>query len=264
MKYIFSILVCVGVAAGCGGRRASSATERAADQPATAYTYRIKNVYPHDESAYTQGLYMLDGALYEGTGQYGASALRRVDLETGRVGREVKLPENVFGEGIAQLDGKIYQLTWREGRAFVYDARTFERLSEFRYTGEGWGLTTDGKRLYMSDGTSRIRVLDPATFREEGDLVVIRDGRAVEALNELEWIDGEIWANVFMTNEIVRIDPESGRVTGVVDLTGILPPADHTPKTDVLNGIAWDSVANRIFVTGKNWKKLFEIEVLPR
>lgn len=155
-------------------------------------------------------------------------------------------------------------MTWQEGRALLYDAATFRRIGEFRYPGEGWGLTTDGSVLYASDGTSRIRVLDPRDFSVKREIFVTAEGRAQEYLNELEWIGGELWANVYMTDLIVRIDPATGEVTGVIDLTGLLPEADRTPETDVLNGIAWDRETGRIFVTGKRWSKLFEIEPVGR
>ena len=268
VKYI-SIIFCSLVLSGCVGcgvkRKALSATDTdAAVQSPTTYTYRIREAYPHDVRAFTQGLYWLDGSLYEGTGLCGASTLRRVELKTGRVVQQTALPDAFFGEGIAQIGDRIYQLTWQNGRAFVYDARTFEKRSEFHYKGEGWGLTTDGERLYMSDGTPLIRVLDPATFRPEREFTVTIEGRPLAYLNELEWIEDEIWANLYMTDQIVRIDPRSGVVTGRIDLTGILPIAERTPDTDVLNGIAWDSVGRRIFVTGKNWPKIFEVEVVKQ
>ena len=266
VKYISMILCSLVLSgcAGCGAKRKALSVADVAVQSPTLYTYMVKEVYPHDAHAFTQGLYWFDGSLYEGTGLYGASTLRRVELETGGVVQQIVLPDAFFGEGIAQIGDRIYQLTWQSGRAFVYDALTFEKRSEFHYKGEGWGLTTDGERLYMSDGTSLIRVLDPATFRPEREFTVTVEGRPLEHLNELEWIEGEIWANLFMTDQIVRIDPQSGVVTGRIDLTGILPAADRTPDTDVLNGIAWDSVGRRIFVTGKNWPKLFEIEVIKQ
>jgi len=269
MKYYISMILCSLVlsgCAGCGVKRqalAAAGTDAAVQSP-VSYTYRIKNAYPHDPHAFTQGLYWLNGSLYEGTGLCGASTLRRVTLETGRVVQQIALPDVFFGEGIAQIGDRIFQLTWQNGRAFVYDARTFEKLSEFQYKSEGWGLATDGNSLYMSDGTSLIRVLDPATFRPKREFTVTIEGRPLEYLNELEWIEGEIWANIFMTDQIVRINPQNGVVTGRIDLTGILPVAARTPDTDVLNGIAWDSVGRRIFVTGKNWPKLFEIELVER
>jgi glutamine cyclotransferase len=244
----------------CGGRRAVSVT--AAAGPPARYTCRVVNIYPHDRASYTQGLYWHDGCLYEGTGEYGRSALQRVELASGRIMQSVRLDGRYFGEGIALLNGEIYQLTWREGRAFVYDAATFRPLREIRYTGEGWGLTTDGKRLYMSDGSEKIYTVDPSTFERLSSTEVWIDGKKVFYLNELEWIDGELWANVYTSDTIVRIDPATGRVVGVVDLAGLLPEADRDADADVLNGIAHDPATGRIFVTGKRWSKLFEIELV--
>ncbi len=174
------------------------------------------------------------------------------------------LDDKYFGEGIALLGGKIYQLTWLEGEALAYDAATLKRTGEFAYQGEGWGLTTDGKLLYMSDGTSEIRVVDPSDFSIKNSFEVSLGGRRVNMLNELEWIDGHIWANIYMGNSIVIINPGNGNVEGVIDLTGLLPLADYAPDTDVLNGIAYDAAAGRIFVTGKKWNKLFEIEIVEK
>lgn len=225
------------------------------------YTYVVKAVYPHSTGAYTQGLYWHDGVLWEGTGLNGRSELRKVDLKSGKTLFSVPLDKSYFGEGIALLDGKIYQLTWQNGVAFVYDAETLEPAGEFHYDGEGWGLTTDGSVLYMSDGSSRLYKVDPAGFRRTGSVDVRLGGSRVNYLNELEWIDGKIWANVYTTDVIVIIDPTTGTVEGVVDLTGLLPESDRNPDTDVLNGIAYDAATKRIFVTGKNWDKLFEIEL---
>lgn len=269
MKYILvTILCCLGLGAclGRGGGKSLTAERprQASVRVPERYSYRIAAVHPHDPSSYTQGLYWDRGRLYEGTGLYGESALLETDPATGKALRRESLPAELFGEGIARLGDTIYQLTWQEGRALLYDAATFRRIGEFRYPGEGWGLTTDGSVLYASDGTSRIRVLDPRDFSVKREIFVIAEGRAQEYLNELEWIGGELWANVYMTDLIVRIDPATGEVTGVIDLTGLLPEADRTPQTDVLNGIAWDRETGRIFVTGKRWSKLFEIEPVGR
>lgn len=265
-------LIVVAVSA-CGGRglkakdSVGGQTERSVPkqrQGAVSYTYKVKNVYPHDVDSYTQGLYWHDGYLWEGTGEYGNSKLRKVALESGEAEREIALENKYFGEGIALLGGRIYQLTWREGEAFVYDADTFEKTAAFKYGDEGWGLTTDGEKLYMSDGSSTIKVLDPENFSVKSTFEV-RDGRLpVTMLNELEWIDGKIWANVYLTDEIVIIDPATGQLTGRVDLSGLLPRMERMPYTDVLNGIAYDSGTGRIFVTGKKWHKLFEIELVER
>jgi glutamine cyclotransferase len=214
---------------------------------------------PHDPKAFTQGLLFADGALFESTGRYGESSLRRVDPETGRVARRVALPPQVFGEGLALFHGELYQLTWREGRCFVYDATTLEKRRELTYEGEGWGLTTDGgSLLVMSDGSSTLRFVDPASFRV-GREVRVHDGeRAVDRLNELEWARGEILANVWGASTIARIDPGSGAVLGYLDLSG-LPEPQHDDPDAVLNGIAYDAERDRLFVTGKRWSSVFEI-----
>lgn len=190
--------------------------------------------------------------------------MKSTDLQTGRKLNEISLPRRYFGEGAALLDGLIYQLTWREGIAMVYDAVSFEKRSEFRYKGEGWGLTTDGKMLYMSDGSNRIYVLDPESFATIRTIEVHMGSSPVKYLNELEWIGSRIWANVYTTDQAVIIDPENGNVTGIIDLRGLLGPSDITPATDVLNGIAYDAQTGKIFVTGKNWNKIFEIEIIEK
>jgi glutamine cyclotransferase len=228
------------------------------------YGYKIVNSYPHDTGAYTQGLCIYLGEMYESTGEYGHSTLRHVELETGKVTREVKLSDQYFAEGMAILDGLIYQLTWQSGRAFVYNAANYERHGEFTYSGEGWGLTTDGTKLYMSDGTPNIVVRDPATFRAERTIVVRKDGLSVQNINELEGIDGRIWAYVYLTDDILIINPESGAVEGIIDFTGIESQLALTYSTDVMNGIAYDAETKRIYVTGKRWNKLFEIEIFKK
>lgn len=265
-----TILLCAALLLGaCGGNAARSRKSAAATRitvPAAPreYTYRVKAVHPHATDAYTQGLQYVDGTLWEGTGQHGASRVTKTDLGTGRTELFARLPRSEFGEGITLLDGRLYYLTWQSNTAHVYDVATGRHLRDFRYPGEGWGLTTDGERLYLSDGTESIHVLDPETFRRERRITVTLEGEPVRFLNELEWIDGRIWANVYTTDQIVIIDPATGAVEGVVDLTGLLPQEDRTRQTDVLNGIAWDAAGGRIFVTGKNWPKLFEIEILPK
>lgn len=253
--------------AACGGsprrHHAPKSPHPETVQPAE-YTYVVRHVYPHLRESYTQGLYFDGGILWEGTGQYGESQLLRADLETGRTEVVARLPRTDFGEGIARLGERIYQLTWQSNRAYVYDAATGERLREFRYAGEGWGLTADGERLYLSDGTADIHILDPETFRRTGRVTVTLAGEPLYFINELEWIDGKIWANVYTTDLIVIIDPATGIVEGVVDLSGLLPEADYARDTDVLNGIAWDAEGRRLFVTGKKWPKLFEIEVIRK
>lgn len=227
------------------------------------FTYQVVDTYPHDPNAFTQGLIYVDGVLIEGTGRNGQSSLREVDLETGQVQRQVELPEQFFGEGITLLGDRLYQLTWQSQQGFVYDAETFQQLDTFTYPTEGWGLTHDGTRLIMSDGTSTLYFLDPQSLHETGRVTVRYGDQPVVRLNELEYIDGEVYANIWQTNAIVRIDPQTGQVVGVIDLTGLLSPADVTQPVDVLNGIAYDAANDRLFVTGKLWPKLFEIDLLP-
>jgi glutamine cyclotransferase len=225
--------------------------------------YEIVRTFPHDRHAFTQGLTYRDGWLYESTGLNGRSSLRRVELETGIVQQQHNLAYQHFGEGLTILEGRIYQLTWRSGVAFVYDQESFELLRTFQYPGEGWGLTHDGEQLIMSDGSDRLRFLDPETFEATRSLSVRhpQDG-PVQNLNELEYIHGEVWANVWMTDYLVRIDPETGVVTGRVDLRGLLSAAERLQGVDVLNGIAYDTEGDRLFVTGKLWPKLFQIRLV--
>ncbi len=228
------------------------------------YTYEIVNVWPHDRGAFTEGLVFLDGQLFESTGLNGQSTLRRVDLKTGQVAQQVEVSPEYFGEGLAVLAGKAYQLTWRNHQGFVYDLKTFRQERDFAYQGEGWGLTTDGHQLIMSDGTARIRFLDPATFAVTRTLSVSDRNWPVDRLNELEYVKGEIYANIWGADYVVRIDPATGTVTGVIDFTGLLPRQDRSFDTDVLNGIAYDPKADRLFVTGKRWPKLFEVRLKPK
>jgi glutamine cyclotransferase len=226
--------------------------------------YEVVAEYPHDPSAFTQGLVISNGELFEGTGLEGESTLRKVDLESGNVLQIRELDEEYFGEGIAILNDRIYQLTWQSGVALVYDADTFELLETFSYDGEGWGLTTDGQRLIMSDGTDTLVFRDPETFDVTGQVDVRDSGIPVANLNELEYVEGEIWANVWQTDRVARIDPASGQVVGWIDLSGLLSEEEREAyDVDVLNGIAYDSKSERIFVTGKLWPKLFEIELAP-
>ncbi len=228
------------------------------------YGYRVVNVYPHDRQAYTQGLIWCDGFLYEGTGLHGASSLRKVRLETGRVVEQHSLDRQYFGEGITEWGGRLLQLTWNSNLGFIYDRSSLKVRGTFRYPGEGWGLTHDRDRLIMSDGTATLRFLDPKTLRETGRLNVQSDGAPLADLNELEFVRGEIFANVYQTDLIARLSPQTGAVTGWIDLRGLLPEADRRIPVDVLNGIAYDARGNRLFVTGKLWPKLFEIELFRR
>jgi len=223
--------------------------------------YKVVATYPHDVAAFTQGLVMVDGQMYEGTGGKGSSALRRVALETGEVEAEVRLNAPYFGEGIAIMGDRLFQLTWQHGLGLVYDRASFKLLQTFSYTGEGWGLTQDGQFLIMSDGTSNLRFLDPKTFRVVKKLTVKWGKQRINSLNELELVNGEIWANIWYDDRIVRISKTDGAVLGWIDLAGLYPRGPQD-RERVLNGIAYDSQAGRLFVTGKNWPQLFEIEVV--
>ena len=243
----------------------ASAPASAAPAQVTNYTYQVVNTFPHDPRAFTQGLLFHDGRLLESTGLYGQSSLREVDLATGAVLRKWAVPSQYFAEGLALLDGKLYQLTWTTRKAFVYDLNAdpkgFRKAGEFSYTGEGWGLTTDGHWLIMSDGTSTIRFLNPATFAVDHTIQALKDDLPQDRLNELEYVKGEIYANIWKTDWVARIDPASGRVVGMIDFSYLLPAADRTQTTNVLNGIAYDPAGDRLFVTGKNWPKLFEVRL---
>lgn len=241
----------------------SAATNAAADA-FPIYTYEVVNTWPHDRGAFTQGLVFLNGVLWESTGLNGQSSLRKVDLTTGNVLKQATVPAQYFAEGLAILDGRMFQLTWQNEKCFVYDLESFQLEKEFTYPGEGWGLTTDGHWLIMSDGTAQIRFLDPATFEEKRRITVVAHGQLVDRLNELEYIKGEIYANIWGTDYIVRIDPVTGKVVGVIDFTGLLPDPDRDANTDVLNGIAYDAAGDRLFVTGKRWPKLFEVRLKPK
>jgi len=228
------------------------------------YSYKIVNTYPHDRGAFTQGLVFEDGVLYEGTGGYGRSELRKVELKTGMVQHVRELAVQYFGEGICVYGDKIIQLTWRSHVGYVYDKESFELLREFHYPMEGWGITHDGKRLIMSDGSSTLYFLDSETFDEIGRIEVMAGDRPVDKLNELEYVGGQIYVNIWGTEKIAQIDPETGQVRGWIQLRGLLAPEERGHPIDVLNGIAYDAESGRLYVTGKLWPKLFEIElVLP-
>ena len=227
------------------------------------YGYTIVQSYPHDRDAYTQGLQYVDGVLYEGTGLNGRSSIRRVKLETGEVLQRREIAEQYFGEGITVFGDDLFELTWQSNVALVYDRATFAPRRTFRYTGEGWGLTRDDSSLIMSDGTDAIRFLDPRSFAERRRIRVTALGSPVKELNELEYVKGEIFANVWQTDYIARIDPKTGKVTAWIDLRNLLSPRDRV-GADVLNGIAYDSAADRLFVTGKLWPRLFEIKLVRK
>jgi glutamine cyclotransferase len=227
------------------------------------YTYKIINSYPHDNTAFTQGLVFDDGFLYEGTGIYGHSTLRRVQLQTGRVVKMHSLASQYFGEGVTIFGDRIIQLTWQSHVGFVYDKESFKAVGQFTYPTEGWGITHDGKRLIMSDGSSMLYFLVPATFKEIGRIEVVDANGPVERLNELEYIKGQIYANVWQTDRIAIISPQTGQVTGWIDLTGILKPTGPYASEMSLNGIAYEPHSDRLFVTGKLWPRIFEIELVP-
>jgi glutamine cyclotransferase len=227
------------------------------------YTYAVVAAYPHDPKAFTEGLVYYNGSLYESTGLYGQSSLREVDLETGNVTKIIQLPNSIFGEGITIFNDEIIQLTWQSHIGFVYNLGNFSLQRTFTYYGEGWGLTTDGVHLIMSNGTSILTLLDPNTFQTEGYINVHDDEGQVTQLNELEYVNGLIYANVWGSNSIAQISPETGQIVGWIDLTGLLSqsPIKPTQPVDVLNGIAYDSANNRLFVTGKLWPAIFQIQL---
>ena len=225
--------------------------------------YQIVKVYPHDPKAFTQGLQYVDGVLYEGTGQVGQSSIRRVELATGKVLQRRDVPAPHFGEGITVWKNDLIELTWQTHVAFVYDRATFQPKKQFSYPGEGWGLTHDGTNLIMSDGSDQLRVLDPATFNERRRIKVTAAGAPLRNLNELEFVRNEILANVWQTDYVARIAPDTGAVVGYIDLRGLLSPAERA-STDVLNGIAYDPAGDRLFITGKLWPKLFEVSLVRR
>ena len=253
----------------CPSRRATLATLAAALAVPSGWAaavvpvqgYKVVHSYPHDPDAFTQGLFFHDGFLFEGTGLRGRSSIRKVDLETGRVVQAVELPPEVFGEGITQWGDRLIGITWQEGTAYVLDLKTFQLWRKFSYAGEGWGITHNERELIMSDGSPELRFLDPLTFKELRRVRVTADGQPVDQLNELEWVEGEVLANVWQTDRIARIDPRTGRVTGWIDLRGLLPANQRTNADAVLNGIAYDAKKKRLFVTGKLWPTLFEIQL---
>ena len=259
-----------GTAGGARDGHAAQATASPAQAPpsdaacqARTCSFEVVDSWPHDPDAYTEGLVYHEGKLFESTGLNGRSSLREVELATGRVLRRVDVPEVYFAEGMTILGDRVYQLTWQSGKGFVYDLQSFRLLSEFAYAGEGWGLTHDGRHLIMSDGTSRIRFLDPGSLAVARTIDVLDHGRPVTQLNELEYVQGAIYANVWQTDRIARIDPQSGAVLGWIDLTGLLRPEDRTPTVEVLNGIAYDQAHDRLFVTGKFWPRLYQIRLKP-
>ena len=236
----------------------------ASAQNVKTYGFKVEETLPHDVAAYTQGLFFHEGELFESAGQYGESNFRKVELKTGRVQKRMNFESRYFAEGACVLNGRLYVLTWQEKECFVYDMKSWERLGTLRYMGEGWGLTTDGKSLIMSDGTSTLTFRNPDTFAIERSVTVTLRGQKVAYLNELEYIKGEIWANVYGTDQIIRIDPASGVVRAVINLKGILPQSLRRPRTDVLNGIAYDERNGSLYVTGKYWPKMYRITLVEK
>jgi glutamine cyclotransferase len=262
LKMAYALLLCVAVAAaaGSGFIREGSPGKRSRTAD---YGYTVVRSYPHDPTAHTQGLVFFDGVLYEGTGGEGQSSLRKVELETGRVLEKVSLEGEVFGEGIAVLNGSVFQLTLKNGVCIVYDKNSLIEQHRHRYDGEGWGLTHDGEHLIMSDGTAHLWFREPADFQVVRKVTVTEGESEVEKLNELEYIEGEVWANIFRTDRIVRIAPDSGKVLGRINMAGLLWWWDRHRYKGVLNGIAYDAKNKRVFVTGKNWPRIFEIRIAP-
>ena len=238
-----------------------SAEPEAEPEIVRRYGYRVEEKLAMDRGNFTQGLQVYGDRLYVGTGLYGESRLREYTFPAMELKKDIALPTSVFGEGIARYENRIYQLTWKSGRLFVYDADRFELLSEAEIDTEGWGLTHDGETLIYSDGTPVLRFLNPDSLAVTREITVTLAGRPLPRLNELEYIDGEVWANVWGANQLVRIDPDSGRVRAIVDLRGLLDPSERTPETDVLNGIAWDAEARALWVTGKRWPWLYRVRI---
>ncbi len=270
-RYIAILIIYCSTLISCGASTTKGSTTKGAETAATEkpaavkyYSYVVKNSYPHATDSYTQGLQYVDSQLWESTGLEGQSRLMKVDLESGKTSLVRSLPRDEFGEGITILGDSIFMLTWQSNKLYIFDRKSGKSIDTKQYIGEGWGITSDGERLYMSNGSSQIAVRNRNTFEHKRCLYVTLNGQPLKYLNELEWIDGRIWANVYTLNQVVIINPESGNVEGVVDLTGILPDSERTNQTDVLNGIAYDHENKRLFVTGKNWSKLYEIEIIER
>ncbi len=276
---LFLMILVIASCGGTNGSNSKSAGKTNANTPTTkqgslpVYGYEIVKAYPHDSEAFTQGLVFKGGFLYESTGQEGESTLRRVEIDSGKVLKKYDLPREVFAEGIAILGDEIFQLSWRNSMGWVYGLDDFKLLREFRYSGEGWGLTHDGTNLIMSDGTHVIRIVNPKDFSTIRTITVKdENGRLLMKLNELEYVKGEIWANIWHSedigkpNHIARIDPTNGKLLGWIDLGNISPDDQKgdDKAENTLNGIAYDETSDRLFVTGKNWKKLFEIKIRPK
>lgn len=263
-----AIVAALGLSFCSPGNGASTARPAATPSPEVRkgperLRVKVVSARPHDPSAYTQGLLLHEGFLYESAGLYGESSLRQVDPVTGEVRRRVSLPSRYFGEGLARVGDRLIQLTWQEGVVLVYRLSDFEKIGELPYVGESWGLCYDGNRLILSDGTDRLFFRDPETFAPAGEVAVKMDGAPLRQLNELECVDGAVYANVYQTDTIVRIDPGTGEVTAVVDASGLLGPSDYQAGAEVLNGIAYDPAKKTFLITGKRWPMLFEVELVP-
>ncbi len=271
--WLAGLILASQLATGCGQKSipelgiapGQAATAGAPGKPMAFANYTCETVrrHPHDPDAFTQGLFFWDAAtLIEGTGLNRRSSLRRVDLASGRVLQKVDLPDRYFGEGTALLNGRIYQLTWKDQKGFIYDAATLQQEGEFPYTGEGWGLTTDGNSLILSDGTDQLRFLDPTTFKVTRSIKATHQGKPVDHLNELEFIKGEIFANLWGTDLIARLDPATGVATGVINCTSVFPPGLRTSPDQLMNGIAWHEPTQRLLITGKLWPAIFEVKLI--
>jgi glutaminyl-peptide cyclotransferase len=260
-----ALISCTALAPAATGEQQKPPSPTAASAPAPVHGFKVVRSYPHDRQAFTQGLEFVDGVLYESTGLNGRSGIRKVNLATGEILQVQPLDSAYFGEGITVWKNRIVQLTWQSGLGFVYDRQTLQQQRTFQYTGEGWGLTHDGTRLIMSDGsdTGTLRLIDPETLRQVGTLIVKDGGRPVPRLNELEYVKGEIFANVWQSERVAVISPSTGHVTSWIDLHGLLDPREKA-GIDVLNGIAYDAKGDRLFVTGKLWPRIFEIQVVRR
>lgn len=262
---IAGLLACLSSCSGPGegaGKQVSNQPPTPSDsQAAQKISYEVVNTYPHDPQAFLQGLVWYDGGFYESTGLYGESTLRRVEFPSGRVLKKIDLAADLFGEGLALVENHLVQITWQANRGFVYDRDTFRLIREFSYDTEGWGITYDGKNLIMSDGSSTLTYRDPQTYQPVKKLNVTMNGRPVSMLNELEFIEGEIWSNIWQADTIVRINPSTGKVASYLDMRGVLPRESRTGHEDVLNGIAYDGDHKRIFISGKKWPRVLEIKL---
>lgn len=265
VKIIWTVAAVSIALAGAGAPHLVQVQEpQTAAAQVPTYSYEVVQSWPHDPQAFTQGLIIHEGILYESAGLYGQSTLRRVELESGKVKKKVKLDNTIFAEGLTLLGDRLYQLSWTNQKGFVYSIKDFKQAGEFAYDGEGWGLTNDGTHLILSDGSNSLRFLEPTTGKLVRMVSVMDGMHPIHELNELEFVKGEVWANIWHTDRIVRIDPANGKVLGWIDLAGLLPAARQQSPENVLNGIAYDAQHDRIFVTGKRWSRIFEIKLKPK